>query len=476
MRPSQLMSTPERLQELELLGELGQWAVEHILRLTLENVQLNRQLEEARDQIKKQDQRLEELQRQAHRQAAPFRRCEDGRNTQPGRPGRKAGHTGFYRPKPDQVDERIRVNLDYCPRCQGPVCDKRPLTQYIEEIPMVRPHVTELTTEEGWCERCQCEVCSTHPLQASQAGGAAAVQLGPRALALACDLNKAKGLSMRKTVDVLRDHFGLKLTPGGLSQLLQRVGRKMEPEYTQMAVQLRQSPVVHADETSWWVGGPGWWLWVFCTPVMTFYVVIQSRAAGVAMGVLEQDFAGVLVSDCLGIYDELNPLQHKCYSHHLKAVSEACQSHPQGGEGYLLQVQALLRTAIWLKALQAGAQPDRFEVCLRTLRLHAAALLDSPRAQVQEEKVRMRLWKQRDHLFTFLERADVPATNNLAERQLRPAVIARKISCGNKTLKGAQAWQVLASIAATCRQDGRSFIQFVAERVPLHLARAPAAK
>jgi hypothetical protein len=374
------------------------------------------------------------------------------------------------------VDERIRVNLDGCPHCQGPVSQKQSLTQYIEEIPVVRPHVTELTTEEGWCEHCQREVSSTHPLQVSRATGAAGVQLGARALALACDLNKAKGLSMRKTVAVLQDHFGLKLSPGGLALLVQRVGRILEPEYQQMAVQLRQSSVVHADETSWWVGGPGWWLWVFCTPVMTLYVVIQSRAAAVALDVLKEDFAGVLVSDCLAIYDNLNPLQHKCYSHHLKAVSEACQAHPQGGEGYLLQMQALLRTALWLKALQAGAPPDHFEVCRRNLRLRASALLDSPRAQRQEEKVRMRLWKQRDHLFTFLERADVPATNNLAERQLRPAVIARKISCGNKTLKGAQAWQALASIAATCRQTGRSFIQRVAECVPLHRPRAPAAK
>jgi transposase len=470
------MSPPERLQELELLGESGHWAVEHIVQLTLEIVRLQRELEAARAQISQQEEQLQELQRQAHRQAAPFRRPEKERSARPGRPGRKAGHAGFYRPQPEQVDERIRVNLDCCPHCEGPVSRKQSLTQYIEEIPVVRPRVTELTTEEGWCEHCQREVSSTHPLQVSRATGAAGVQLGARALALACDLNKAKGLSMRKTVAVLHDHFGLKLSPGGLALLVQRVGRTLEPEYQQMAVQLRQSAVVHADETSWWVGGPGWWLWVFCTPVMTLYVVIQSRAAAVALGVLEQDFAGVLVSDCLAIYDGLNPLQHKCYSHHLKAVSEACQAHPQGGEGYLLQVRALLRTAIWLKALQAGAQPDHFAVCLRNLRLRAAVMLDSPRAQRQEEKVRMRLWKQRDHLFTFLERADVPATNNLAERQLRPAVIARKISCGNKTLKGAQAWQTLASIAATCRQTGRSFIQWVAECVPLHRPRAPAAK
>jgi len=467
------MSTPQRLQELEGLGAPGQWAVEHILHLTLENLQLKRQVEQAQAQIKALEQQGQEWQRQAHRQAAPFRRPPSQRPAPPSRPGRKVGHVGFYRPKPQEVDEQIQVNLDCCPHCQGPVRQKRSLTQFIEEIPVVRPRVTQLTTEEGWCEHCQSQVASTHPLQVSRAGGAAAVQLGPRALGLACDLNKAKGLSMRKTVEVLRDHFGLKLTPGGLALLLQRVARQVQPEYDRMAGPLRDSPVLHADETSWWVGGPGWWLWVFATPTMTFYVVSQSRAAGVALGVLGENFAGALVSDCLAIYDDLNFLQQKCYSHHLKAVSEACQLHPAHGEGYLLQVQALLRTALWLKALQSGAQPERFERCLSHLRWRAHALLDRARPQPQEEKVRMRLWKQRDHLFTFLERADVPATNNLAERQLRPAVIARKISCGNKTAKGAQAWQILTSIAATCRQDGRSFIQFLAKQVRLQPARAP---
>jgi hypothetical protein len=121
---------------------------------------------------------------------------------------------------------------------------------------------------------------------------------------------------MRKTVAVLADHFGLKLTPGGLALLLQRVGRKVQPEYENLAVQLRQSAVAHADETGWWVGGPGWWLWVFTTPHMTLYVVIKSRAAAVALGVLGKDFAGVLVTDCLAIYDDLNRWQQKCYSHH----------------------------------------------------------------------------------------------------------------------------------------------------------------
>ena len=463
--------SPQYLEQLEQLGPPGQWAVERIIALTLENLRLKEELASSRAAIQHLEERLEQVEREAHRQAAPFRRGEQERNPHPCRPGRKAGHPASFRPKPEHIDQQIHVPLEACPHCGGAVLDKDRLIQYIEEIPVVRPHVTELVTEQGWCAHCQQEVYSSHPLQTGRAGGAAAVQLGPRALALACDLNKAKGLSMRKTVAILGEHFGLKLSAGGLALLVQRVGRRVQPQYQEMALELRRSAVVHADETSWWVGGPGWWLWVFTTPKATVYVVIQSRAAAVAQSLLGEGFAGVLVSDCLNIYDDLNPLQQKCYSHHLKAVSEALKTQPQAD--YLYQIQALLRTAILLKAMQ-GPEPDpRFARCLDTLKGRARALLDNPRAHSVEEKVRMRLWKQRDHLFTFLERPEVPATNNLAERQLRPAVIARKISCGNKTEKGARAWAILASLAATCRQTGRSFIESTAQRLGLRPARAP---
>ncbi|MGF1534851.1 MAG: transposase, partial [Elainellaceae cyanobacterium] len=61
----------------------------------------------------------------------------------------------------------------------------------------------------------------------------------------------------------------------------------------------------------------------------------------------------------------------------------------------------------------------------------------------------------------------VEATNNLAERQLRPAVISRKLSCGNKTPTGATTWAILASLAATCEQRGDSFIEQVAHAMVL---------
>src|SRR6266478_2119741 len=180
-----------------------------------------------------------------------------------------------------------------------------------------------------------------------------------------------------------------------------------------------------------------------------------------------------LVSDCLAIYDDATVLQQKCYAHHHKAIRQAKALHPEQGEGFLCEVEAMLRAAVALQQQKADLSLEIFSALRQALEHKAVQLLEPPRREPNEEAVRKRLNKQRDHLFTFLDHDGVDATNNLAERQLRPAVIARKISCGNKTLKGAQAWQVLASIAATCRQDGRSFIQFVAERVPLQLARAP---
>ena len=92
--------------------------------------------------------------------------------------------------------------------------------------------------------------------------------------------------------------------------------------------------------------------------------------------------------------------------------------------------------------------------------------LEPPRSESSEEAVRNRLHKQRDHLFTFLDHDGVDATNNLAERQLRPAVIARKISCGNKTPKGARTWQILTSLAATCTQRATSFIAEITRAAP----------
>jgi hypothetical protein len=132
-------------------------------------------------------------------------------------------------------------------------------------------------------------------------------------------------------------------------------------------------------------------------------------------------------------------------------------------------VRWLLKEAMALK----GQRLSTAEWGQRRAALEARAreLLAAPRPTTLEEKVRRRLEKQRDHLFTFLDVEEVEATNNLAERQLRPAVIARKVSCGNKTPKGVHTWEILTSLAATCAQQAESFVRLVSQSALLSTAR-----
>jgi len=179
--------------------------------LRSQNAALRQQLERQTKRIAQLEGALAAAERAAHRQAAPFRIEEKKRVLAPQRPGRKPGHPGAFRPQPHQIDESVEVELCACPHCGGSqFIDRSQIEQTIEDIPPVRPRVTRLTTYEATCVRCGQSVRSSHPLQMSLATGAAGVQLGPRALALAADLNKAKGLSMRKTCAILRDCFSLR--------------------------------------------------------------------------------------------------------------------------------------------------------------------------------------------------------------------------------------------------------------------------
>src|SRR6202035_1947335 len=204
------------------------------------NASLHQHLEVKTKRIAQLEEALQAAQRAAHRQAAPFSVEQQKRAVAPKRPGRQRGHPGAFRHQPEQIDEDLEVQLCSCPHCGGTQFkDQNAVEQLIEDIPPVRPHVTRLTTYHATCVGCGQTVRSQHPLQMSLAIGAAGVQLGPRALAMAADPNKAKGLSMRKTCAVLRDCFGLQLSPGGLSQAMDRLASKVKPQYDALATELR---------------------------------------------------------------------------------------------------------------------------------------------------------------------------------------------------------------------------------------------
>jgi len=436
--------------------------------LRAEIKRLKERIESLEQENRRLREELEKAQQQMARQAAPFRR-EERKKIPPEkhkRPGQKPGHPGFYRKEPDHIDQTIELPLDNCPMCSGPVTDLERMEQVIEEIPPVRPRVVKVITYRGRCARCGV-VESHHPLQTSYGQGAAKVQLGPRALSLAACLNKVHGLTMRKTCRVLHDLCGLRITAGGLSQALSRIAGRVQGLYEKLIADIRGSPAVFADETSWWVGGPGYWLWVFTTPEQTVYRVEDSRGSKVVQDVLGEDFRGMLVSDCLSSYDPADYSKHKCIAHHLRAISKAMKFPGTTDHTYLAAWGSFFHAVIALHRLREVLSAEDFMAKREAMERWRDDLLGRAVGQSGDASVKNRLVKQRAHLLGCLYEPAAEPTNNRAERALRPAVIARKVSCGNKTERGRDCWQILSSIGATCRQQAVDFVVYLSDHLPL---------
>jgi hypothetical protein len=447
---------------------------ETIDELRRENAALRQQVQALQQTCKQLQEQLEQVQRDGKRQAAPFRRRPEDKVTDDSkkRPGRKPGHRGSSRAVPTSIDEAVEAPLHGCPGCGGPVAQVRPVEQLIEEIPPVRPRVTRVVTYVGHCVGCG-EVRSRHPMQVSDATGAARVHLGPRALGLAAFLNKECGITTRATCRLLRAFAGLSLTPGGLAQALQRVAGRLRPSYDALLADVRSARAAFADETSWYVGAPHHWLWTFTTDTATVYRVEPSRGRSVVTETLGPDFAGVLVSDCLAIYDELPYRRHKCIAHHLRAIAEARKRRDTTDPDYLDRWTLFFQTVIGYWRARPNLDAGEFAERKAGLAAWRDRLLAEERTQPGDRAVRNRLEKQREYLLTCLDEAAAEPTNNRAERALRPAVIARKLSCGNKTEAGAGAFEVLASLATTCRQRSRDFVSYVASCLPLAATVSP---
>lgn len=430
---------------------------------------LEQTIQDLLKQVRQLQEKLEEQAHAAARQAAPFRRRQsqkvpDGSKKRPGRP---EGHPGVYRAVPDHVDEHAEVPLTGCPHCGGPVTAVEAIEQFIEEIPPVRPRVTHLITYRGVCATCG-EVHSAHPLQTSLATGAAKAQLGPRAHALAAALNKQFGLTMRKTCRVLRLLAGLALSPGGLALGVQRTAAKVLPAFDDLVLDVRTAAAVFADETSWYVGGPGHWLWTFTTADSTVYHVDKSRGRQVVLDMLGEHFAGILVSDCLASYENLPYRMHKCIGHHQKAIAKARDRPDTIDPSYLNEWKLLFTmvNALWKHREALGE--EEFLRQRRHVESWLDRLLAEPRTQPGDVAIQQRIGKRRGVVLGCLADPAAEPTNNRAERSLRdPGVIARKVSCGNKTEVGKAAWERLVSLAMTCQQRGHDFASWLAACLPL---------
>ena len=316
---------------------------------------------------------MEAARRANKRQAAPFSRGEPKANPKP--PGRKQGHPPAHRSRPQRVDRVLEVQLNRttCLVCGGELVDHTIHVQYQVEIPPVQPVVTQFNIEVARCVECGQRAQARHPEQTSDAVGAAAVQIGPRALGLAAEMKHGLGVPYRKVGRMLDKALGLRVAPGTLARADQRLADKAEPTYQHLILAVRQSRVVNGDEIGWKIGGENGWLWVFTGDGVTVYTIDRRRSHEVAERILGADFQGILTCDCFLAYDPLPYRQHKCTGHLLKRCSEM-QKDKQGDAAELsLRMARLLRGAIKLHDRRSQMAEERYRVAGSAWKQHWTA-------------------------------------------------------------------------------------------------------
>lgn len=416
------------------------------------------QSERARERLKRENEQLKQelaaTRRAGKRQAAPF--SKGAPTPKPRRAGRRVGSRHGrhgHRRAPATVDEVIDVPLPRaCPHCGAPVAETRVAIQIQEDLPVVRPHVRRFDIHVGCCGGCGRRVQGRHPLQTSDALGAASTHLGPQAIALIVLLNKHLGLSHGKVAALLRDWFGLRVRPSGVTHALHRAARQAAPTYAALRDQIRGSPVVSPDETSWKVGGRLWWLWVFATARTVVYAIQDGRGFDEAAAVLGPAFDGVLVRDGWAPYRQFDQAAHQtCLAHLIRRCREIAEAHPRSA--WPRQVQAVLQDALAVRdRVTAGAVSAHGAAVARGhLMSRLLALLAAPGTVPDCHRLAAHLTTEFPAVFGFLFALTLDATNWRAEQALRPAVVNRKVSGGNRSARGAQTQEILCSVVQTAR-------------------------
>jgi hypothetical protein len=242
---------------------------------------------------------------------------------------------------------------------------------------------------------------------------------------------------------------------GGLVDASARMAAALLPWYEQIGEELRASACLNADETGWRVNGLTHWLWCFCNPDGCYYMIDRSRGSDALYKFFAEVFTGTLVHDFWSVYESALVEDHQyCLVHLLRELFKV-DEHNNSAEwqAFSKQLKRLIRDGLRLRK-RPDYTPDRYRSRFGKIYHRLDALAGATYNDADARRLGKRIYKHRDHLFTFLDKLDVPSDNNGGERQIRPAVIIRKNILGNRSAVGAYVQGVLMSIFRTLKLRG----------------------
>jgi transposase len=432
-------------------------AEEQIEQLTAQLKQALEQLQTTQEELRQAKARIAELEKQKT-PAPSFVKANAKKSKTEEKQPRKKREAQYNRARqrsaPAQIEEHRIV---MCPDCHlrlGGISLAR--SREVIDVPPPPPVVvTEHRIYKGWCSGCQ--KWHEAPVDFSeQVLGQG--RIGVRLSSMIAYLRTVMRLPLRQVRDVLRDLHGFEVSLGELVELLHRITEYAQPLLDALKTKIRASPAVQADETGWREDGSNGYIWSVSTPTIRYYEYHHSRSGEVIKQLIGEDYQGVLGSDFYAGYTIHQGLHQRCWVHFLRDMHDLKDDFPQD--------EALRTWATDVKAIYEQAVAWAGQECDPSL---SPRQLDRVRV-AEQHAFEQRLWKLCQpyahttapqhtlcerveqflpELFVFVAVPGVPAHNNLAERSVRPLVIARKISGGTRSPKGSATRMGLASLFGT---------------------------
>jgi transposase len=371
-------------------------------------------------------------------------------NTPPSVKKPRKGRPGVARalcPEPDVVR-----NL-YAGRCacgHQPAAAEQPDVHAYDHIdlPPIKPVTTRINLHSGSCSCCGQRVAAEPPADMPLGS-----PFGPGIASHVVYLHATQMVSYSRLVNVMQGLFGLTISEGAIANMLARAAKPFAQAATEIAEAVRAAPVIASDETSARVEGKTCWQWVFATAMAVLHLIAPSRGKAVVTTFLDGAQPQVWVSDRLGSQMGHGSLHQVCLAHLLRDAQFAIDA---GDTVFAPGFKGLLK-----RACAIGRRRD--ELADKTLKSYARDLERRLDNMLQLEPKTAAGWKLlggiikcRANLFVFVARRDVPPTNNVSERALRPSVIFRKVTNGFRSTWGSQVYADICSVIATGKLNGRT--------------------
>lgn len=361
--------------------------------------------------------------------------------------GATPGHRGHGRKSlsPKEADRVTRVQLpSICPDCGTALRHKGTIRRTVLDGEPVKIQKQLWLLELKQCPKCK------RLFRAKPRGVLPKGLFSNRLLSIIAVQHYVYGI----TLGQLAKQLGIGC--GAIIAAMHGLSRRLKPAIDKLIKEYKTSFVKHADETGWRNDGRNGYVWLFCTPLLSIFRIRASRAARVAKEVLgEKRLAGSLIVDRYNAYNKAPCKIQYCYAHLCRDVKELAKQFPDNQEVAAF-VQALVpQLTVAMKLRNRSLSKRQFLRQARQTVGRIKAIVNSPAAHPAIQYIQNIFREKSQRMYRWALDARIPAENNLAERELRQLVIARKISFGSQSDAGAYTREILMSVLLTLKKRGK---------------------